>query len=129
MSLVLDASALLAYFWQEPGSDRVEQALASGDALMSAVNLAEVLSKAADAGMTASDATAMLERLTIEVVPFDTEQAKLAAALRPLTSQFGLSLGDRACLALAQQRGAVALTADRVWAKANLGIRVELIRQ
>ena len=128
MSLVLDASALLAYFWQEPGSDRVEQALASGDALMSAVNLAEVLSKAADAGMTASDVTAMLERLTIEVVPFDTEQAKLAAALRPLTSKFGLSLGDRACLALAQQWGAVALTADRVWAKPNLDIRVELIR-
>lgn len=128
MSLVLDASALLAYFWQEPGSDRVEQVLASGDALMSAVNLAEVLSKAAEAGMTASDASAMLERLTLEVAPFDTEQAKLVAALRPLTRRYGLSLGDRACLALAQQRGAVALTADRAWAKPHLGISVELIR-
>ena len=126
---VLDASALLAYLWQEPGHDTVAQHIEQSKVLMSSVNLSEVLSRAADKGMSPSDMAALQAALPFEVVPFDRTQAQTAACSRPATKALGLSLGDRACLALAIERQAVALTADRVWQELDIeGLEVELLR-
>lgn len=120
---VLDASALLAYLRDEPGAEVVSEAIAGGAAI-STVNLAEVLSHAAGRG---SDPAALVERMTergllggaIAVEPFTTADAVETARLRPLTRDTGLSLGDRACLALARRLEAPALTADLAWAQAG----------
>ena len=112
---VLDASALLAYLWQEPGHETVAQRIEQSTVMMSSVNLSEVLSRAADKGMSPPAMAALQAALPFEIIPFDRAQAQTAASLRPPTKALGLSLGDRACLALAIERQAVALTADRVW--------------
>lgn len=132
MTAVLDASALLALLRDEPGADEVEQALGLG-ASVSTVNWAEVLSKLADVGEEPDAVTASLmdggilsEGLVIR--PLDEAQAVRIAELRPITRSVGLSLADRACLALAGTLDLPALTADRVWAGLGLDLRVELIR-
>lgn len=124
--IVLDASAMLAFLLREPGHERVAGLLA--DASMSAVNLSEVLGRFSRAGQ---DATVVAERLLktpVRWLPFTARQATLAASLVPRTQHAGLSLGDRACLALAAETGCVAVTADRAWHGIDIGIRVELIR-
>jgi ribonuclease VapC len=113
-SVILDASALLALLQGEPGADVVEGVLLR--AVMSAVNLSEVVAKLTEHGMPPAAARAALEGLPIDVRPFDREAAYTAGELRPLTRSAGLSLGDRACLALAMRLGVTALTADRAWA-------------
>src|SRR5687767_13256746 len=100
-SVVLDASALLAHIGEEPGSSLVADI--ASDALMSTVNLAEVFSKLMERGLSADEADAIAYRYGFEVVSFDEELARLVGALRPITRKLGLSLGDRACLALAQR--------------------------
>lgn len=124
---VLDASALLAYLRDEPGAELVEQALGE-EALMSTVSLAEVLSKLADAGEDATRAMQGVELLPLESVPFDVDQAVEVARLRGPTIKAGLSLGDRACLALAVARGLRALTADRQWVGLLPEVEVVVIR-
>jgi PIN domain nuclease of toxin-antitoxin system len=128
--LVLDASAVLAYLQQEAGWERVESALLADRCALLSVNLAEVLSRLADWGVPLDEAQARLNALDLDVVAFDGSLARLTAALRPLTRALGLSLGDRACLALAQHRDLIALTADRGWTRLepSLGVRVESIR-
>ena len=123
---VLDASAVLALLNQEPGMERVEAVLA--DSCMGAVNYCEVLGKLIDAGLPEPEARESVELLNIEVVSFDTDMARLAAALRPTTKKLGLSLGDRSCLALALSRRNTAVTAERVWPKLKIGVKIELIR-
>ena len=126
---VLDASALLAYLWQEPGHETVAQRIEQSTVVMSSVNLSEVLSRAADKGMSPSAMAVLQAALPFEIIPFDRAQAQTAASLRPPTKALGLSLGDRACLALAIERQAVALTADRVWQTLKIeGLSVELLR-
>ena len=126
---VLDASALLAYLWQEPGHETVAQRIEQSTVMMSSVNLSEVLSRAADKGMSPSAMATLQAALPFEIIPFDRAQAQTAASLRPPTKALGLSLGDRACLALAIERQAVALTADRVWQELEIeGLAVELLR-
>ena len=126
---VLDASALLAYLWQEPGHETVAQRIDQSTVVMSSVNLSEVLSRAADKGMSPPAMAALQAALPFEIIPFDRAQAQTAASLRPPTKALGLSLGDRACLALAIERQAVALTADRVWQTLKIeGLSVELLR-
>ncbi|TFU15780.1 type II toxin-antitoxin system VapC family toxin [Thermus tengchongensis] len=128
MKAVLDASALLALLLDEPGAARVEAVLAEGAAI-SAVNLAEVFSNQAERGHAPE---AVRERLVregllgqvLEVFPFTEEDALEAARLRPL----GLSLGDRACLALARRLGLPALTADATWEGLDVGVKVEVVR-
>lgn len=128
-AVVLDASALLCYLLQEPGSERVAACIDEGDALMSSVNLAEVLSKGAERGLDISAQRALVQTLPIEWVPFDTEAALLCASLRPPTRAQGLSLGDRCCLALAMQRSAKVVSADRAWAALQIdGLDIELLR-
>ena len=125
---VLDASAVLAVIFDEAGADHVAAYLPG--AAISAVNLAEVLAKLLDLGMPEATIAAILEDLQLTVIPFEDAHAHKASRLRPVTRAAGLSLGDRACLATAALRGAVALSADRAWARLPqvMGIAIELLR-
>lgn len=124
--IVLDASALLALLFREPGAERVAASLAQ--AAISAVNLAEVLGRLVRDGRPLAEAVHRLAALGLEVVPLDAERAAAVAGLEPLTRPAGLSLGDRCCLALALERGVPALTADGAWQRLPHPVRVELIR-
>lgn len=129
---VLDASAVLAYLNRETGAEVVADLVALG-ANVSAVNLAEVLSTAADRGV---EAERLLVRLAdvgllqgaISVEPFTAEDASAVASLRAATRSAGLSLGDRACLALARRLEAPAVTADAAWSELDVGVEIRLIR-
>lgn len=116
---VLDASALLAYLHEEDGAAEVADAIARS-ASISAANWAETLSKVAELGTPPSRLVAELEEQgllhgLLEVVPLTAEDALVIGELRPRTRDLGLSLGDRACLALALRLGLPVLTADRDW--------------
>jgi PIN domain nuclease of toxin-antitoxin system len=124
--MVLDASALLALINAEPGAQRVEAVLP--DAVMSAVNLSEVVAKLGDIGITEREAWEEAADLVPRIVAFDTDLARRAARLRPKTRALGLSLGDRACLALAELLTTPVLTADRTWRKLDLDIDIRFIR-
>jgi PIN domain nuclease of toxin-antitoxin system len=125
---VLDASALLVCLQDEPGAERVLAALATG-AAMSAANLAEVLSKLAEAGKDPDEAARKIaEGAAIELHPLDEAAALEIAKLRPKTKAAGLSLGDRACLALARTLDLPVLTADKAWSALKLGVKVETVR-
>ncbi len=129
---VLDASALLAYLRDEAGATDTAEAIATGAAI-SAANWAEVLSKVADEG---EDPEMVAQRLetegiiggSLEVFPLTDMDARVMGRLRPLTRTAGLSLGDRACIALGIRLGCEVLTADRGWAGLDLGINIRLIR-
>lgn len=123
---VLDASALIALFYGEPGADQVA-ALLSGS-LISTVNLAELAQVAAISEVSAGYRRDEVEGLGITIVPFTHEQAESAGAMHPKTRAAGLSLADRACLALAQDTEGVAITADRAWTEVDVGVEVRLIR-
>lgn len=123
---VLDASALLCLFFQEPGAERVEAVLAG--ARVGAANLAEVIAKLVDRGVDGEQVATEIAELDLEVVPLDRGQAEAAGLLRAATRRSGLSLGDRCCLALAQKLGATAVTTDRAWAGLGAGIAVEVVR-
>jgi ribonuclease VapC len=113
---VFDASAVLAILQQEPGADKAITALEEGECTISAANLAEVASKLLLRGMAATQVSEACEDLALEVVPLDAGMAMVAAQLAPACQPFGLSLGDRCCLATAISLQAQAVTADRVWA-------------
>ena len=122
---VLDSSAVLALLLAEPGSERVTAALPG--ALLSTVNLAEVVAKLCECGMPAPEARAAVEATGVELVDFGPDQACLCGELRNATRSAGLSLGDRACLALARLRDLPAITADSAWGSL-LGFDVVVIR-
>lgn len=124
--VVLDSSALLCLLNDEPGVARVAAALPN--AAISAVNLSEAVAKLRERGLSAVEVRAALAGLSLDVRPFAGEQAYAAGDLRPATRALGLSLGDRACLALAAELGQPALTADRDWSKLELGIEIEVVR-
>jgi len=110
----------------EPGSEGVARALPA--AALSAVNLCEVVGKLLDAGLTAQEIRAALAPLALEVHPFERGSAHAAGELRPATRSLGLSLGDRACLALARELRAPVLTTDRRWTRLALGVEIRLAR-
>ncbi len=126
MSVVLDASALLAYLQDEPGGERVREVLAQS--VMSTVNWSEVIGKARDNGVDTRGLREDLASLGLAIEPFSAEQAEIAGHLGERTRAFGFSLGDRACLALGSDRGAAVYTADRAWLQPALGVEVEAIR-
>ena len=130
MSYVLDASAVLAWILKEPGAERVHQLLAGGSCLISAVNASEVVAKLADKSRREVALRQVIDHLGATCLPFDTAQATEAGVLRTATRTLGLSLGDRACLALARLHQATAITTDRLWLELAdpLGIRIECIR-
>ena len=129
---ILDASALLAYLQGEPGAEIVTNALTQG-CLISAVNWTEALSKLAERGQDPDVVTDLLTNQgllnhALTIVPFDASLAKETANLRMLTRSRGLSLGDRACLALGIHSQLPVLTSDRVWISISIGAVVQLIR-
>lgn len=126
MSHVLDASAILALLNGEPGAERVSAML--DEAMISSANVIEVGTKLVDSGMGRDAAWAAFGLLGVPVIDLDAGQAEAAIALRAATRRAGLSLADRACLALALREKATAVTTDRAWAKLDLPCPVELIR-
>ncbi|MBI2856698.1 MAG: type II toxin-antitoxin system VapC family toxin [Chloroflexi bacterium] len=124
--MVLDASALLALLNREAGAEVVAEALP--EAVVSAVNISEVVAKLADVGMPEHAVSEALRGLALETLPFDLEQAYTTGLLTPSTKVVGLSLGDRCCLSLARMLGVPALTADRSWERLSAGIEVRVIR-
>ena len=134
--VALDASAVLAFLGREEGWEYVDPLLDGG--LVSAVNLGEVLCKAAQDG---SDPTGTAEDLIgygLRVVPFTAAHAARLPALReadrlarngdrPVRRKAGrrsLSLADLCCLALAWESGAAAVTGDRHWLGLDLPVTV-----
>lgn len=124
---VLDTSALTALLNRETGHQQVARAVRSGAAI-STVNLAEVVAKLTERGAVGTGIRAQLTPLDVEVRDFGQELAYQTGLLRPLTRQTGLSLGDRACLALARELDLSVLTADRAWGGLHLGVVINVIR-
>ena len=129
---VLDASAVLALMYEEPGADRVSAVVARG-AVVSIVNWAEAASRMTERGETVDRAaqrlTAQMGALgTLAIVAFDEGMARETARLRLPTRHLGLSLADRACLALGRLRRLPVLTTDRDWRSLNISVRIEVIR-
>jgi len=125
---VLDASAVLALIFAEPGGDQVEAHLPG--AAISAVNIAEVATRLLARGMPEDTINTIIGSLQLSIRPFDQQQAMATARLRPATRSAGLSLGDRACLALAGTLQCPALTADQAWSSVadDIAVTVRLIR-
>jgi PIN domain nuclease of toxin-antitoxin system len=123
---VLDASAVLCLLQEERGADRVARSLPS--AVIGAVNYSEVIGKLVEFGIDEAAVDGLMDTLQLKVIPFDRIQARLAGALRATTQKFGLSLGDRACLALAAAESATALTCERVWTKFQAPCKIETLR-
>ncbi len=122
---VLDASALLAFLSEEPGYSIVEKHI---DAVyISTVNLSEVMACLIKKGANEMIIFKSAEFVK-EVIPFDFKQAQQAASFIKHTQKYGLSFGDRACLALAKSYNASVLTADKIWSKLKLGIDITVIR-
>lgn len=126
IAFVLDASAVLAMLQDEPGGKMVETVLENS--IMSSVNLCEVLQKSLAHGVEVQGMESDFRALGLAILPFTPEDAETAARLWPLTRRAGLSLGDRACLALAAKFSIPTLTADRAWGDLDIGIEVELLR-
>jgi ribonuclease VapC len=129
---VLDASALLAFLHDEEGAQAVEESLA-GVAAIGSPNLGEVLSKLADEGQDPGRVVDRLERRgllgqALLVEPLTAEDAVRIARLRPKTRRAGLSLGDRACLAVGLRLGLPVVTADRTWLEVDVGAEVRAVR-
>lgn len=124
--VVLDTSALLSLLFAETGAEQVAKVLP--EALMSTVNLSETLGFYVRNGASLEDSVRHLAELPMVWLPFSSEQAAIAAGLLPLTRPYGLSLGDRACIALAIEKNMPIYTADRVWGELPLPVPVIQIR-
>lgn len=122
----MDASAILAVLNGERGRDRAMKAMSSGR--ICAINLAEVVSNMAEEGVRETEIESWAQRLPVIVVDFDRDLAMQAGFLRKTTSHKGLSLGDRACLALAMRENLPVMTGDRAWTDLDLPVEVVLIR-
>jgi PIN domain nuclease of toxin-antitoxin system len=125
--IVLDASAVLAILNGEEGAEKLTPRLLS-NAIVSTVNLAEVQSKLVSWGLDPDDAWDAATGPVRDSEPFTSEQARIAGDLVAKTRPLGLSLGDRACLALGIALGAAVYTADQSWKVLRLGVRIHLIR-
>jgi ribonuclease VapC len=123
---VLDASAILCLFFKEKGADTVETLLEKS--IMSAVNLAEAVSKLHERNVAQEKINMILANFSVPIIAFDQQQSIATAALRNATRSSGLSLGDRACLALAASRNATAVTTDKAWSNFETIARVLVVR-
>lgn len=125
--VVLDASALLALLFEEPGAEVVAGVLSSCS--LSAVNYAEVITRLVREGLPPLESVRKLGALNLPVIPWDQSLAEAAADLGPLAKTHGLSFGDRACLATARSLRHTALTTERAWRRLpKLGIEIQFIR-
>ena len=130
MIYVMDASALLALTHGERGYEIIEDFIQTQECVISSVNIAEVGSKLVDNGLPERDLSRILQQFQVGIIDFNAEQAIRSAALRPLTRRCGLSLGDRACFALAQLMEGCVVTTDRAWSDVETvsGVKVVQIR-
>ena len=126
MSVVIDASALLAFLHDEPGGEQVSSVLEG--ACVSSVNWSEVLQKSLQKEVEIEGMEQEFVDLGVTFEPFTVEQAEIAARLYAYTRNKGLSLADRACLALGIATERPVMTADRAWASLELDIDVRMIR-
>jgi ribonuclease VapC len=126
---ILDAAAVVAFLNREPGHEAMTDVLAAGAGICAA-NVAETIGILMRHGLTAAEAIEAVEGLPVTTFDVDPDLAKRIGALEPPTRRFGLSLGDRCCLALAARERLPALTTDQVWAQAGplIGVEVRLIR-
>ena len=124
--VVLDASALLCLLNDEPGADQVVAVLTRS--VIGAANLAEVVSKLRDRGLSIGEVREALGGLNLDVRPLSPAQALIIGDLRPATKALGLSLGDRACLALAIDLQAEMFTTDGPLASADVGLTITNVR-
>ena len=125
MTAVLDASAVLALLFDEPGADTVAEHIADGAAI-STVNLAEVATILTRHGHDPAPLLAPL-RTQVDTEDFTATDAHTTAALYPATSHRGLSLGDRACLALAHRLDGPAITAEHIWSELDLDLDIAVL--
>ena len=126
MSVVLDASAVLALLLDEPGAEVVAEVLS--DSILSAVNLAEVMSKLTDRGADASRLPDHLVAAGVLVEPMTEADAAEVAQIRRIDNGRLLSLGDRCCLALGRRLSVPVLTADRAWSDIDCDVQVRQVR-
>jgi ribonuclease VapC len=126
MRNILDASALLAYLQDEPGSEVVDALLMYS--VMNSVNWSEVTQKAVAKQINISGMRTELEALGLAIIPFTMEEAELAAKLWKITRRHGLSLGDRACLSSALCLNLPVYTADKVWLELDVSVEIHCIR-
>jgi ribonuclease VapC len=127
MMYVMDASALLALMQGEPGSDVVDELIQEQECVASSVNIAEVGAKLVDKGLAPAQLARTLKELNVQPIDFDLEQATLCASLRLSTKHVGLSLGDRACLILAQLVKGTAVTGDSAWSDVAEAVNVKVL--
>ena len=125
-AIVFDSSVVIAILKQERGFESAEELLSK--ALISTVNLAEVATYLARNSVPRETIQEVLASFPIQVVPFEESLAIQTGCLYSSCKHLGLSLGDRACLALAMSRKMPVLTADRVWSKLDLGISIQVLR-
>lgn len=125
-SVVFDSSALIAHICGEKGADYVENYLENS--VISSVNYSEFITFMLERGATSEKAEEIFSELAVEIIVFDEYQAIITSELRSKTKSKGLSLGDRACLALAKSRKIPVVTADKIWSKLDIGVDVKLIR-
>ena len=123
----LDASAILAYLFNERGAERLTPEILA-DALVSTVNLAEVQTKLVKLGRSTEDAWIDAHSLGKLAVPYTSEHARIAGDLITQTEKYGLSLGDRSCLALAIALNAPVYTTEQIWRDLKVGIPIHVIR-
>ena len=125
---MLDSSAVLAMVYDEPGGAKVRAAILSPlyAVAISTVNWCEVLTKLSRKipTITAEKLEAILPG--VEVVPFGRAEAEQTASLAK--SCPNISMGDRACLALACFLDSTAWTTDKIWAQTSVGAKVEILR-
>jgi PIN domain nuclease of toxin-antitoxin system len=124
---VLDASALLAVSKGERGADFVMELINSKDCVISSVNMAEVGTRLLDLGLPIHELGRGIAQFNVDVIDFNQEQALACAALRPLTKSAGLSLGDRACIALAQLMQGCVVTSDRAWLDISEATQIKVL--
>ena len=127
MTVVLDASAVIAVLRSEQGADRVQSVL--GNAMISAVNLQEVFKELLEDNIAPDLAHAMVQQLQLDVCDHDETAALHAAALHTATKRYGRGIGDRSCMSLAISKGVPVLTADKEWARVEVdGLDIVFIR-
>ncbi len=127
-TILYDASALLAYIFGENGKEKVYHALKNESGYITTVNLSETATKMLREGFTEKEMRATLPNLGLQIIDIDEGMSYDAAILDAQTRQYGLSLGDRLCLVAARRWGYTVYTADTIWKKLSLDIKMEFIR-
>ena len=125
--IVFDSSALIMLFAKEAGYESVRQNLKH--AIISSVNIAEVYKYCIEVqNLTEEDCRNLIKLSGIKIIDFCEEQALISAKIIKQTKQYGLSLGDRGCIALAMFKNYPILTCDKIWQKVDLDVEFIMAR-